>query len=238
MSRPKVRLKSIGQIVVPAALALLCYVALPIVTNALDERIAAAEVKRLERVKLYQAGLEPCPEETHQIADERLNLRGDEVVAAVFPSFSEPYGVVVSAEGLRSFDGYPGLNAFPPPPPPPDSAAETLPSDEEVEPLEIFPLFPIHPYFGREITQLLKREIDQADAEPAYGLDGTTYLFKSAEKCATVWTPQAETRAYKLVDLVDELIALSRRSSSSTKVRVRIRELMIELERDRALLNG
>jgi hypothetical protein len=54
-----------------------------------------------------------------------------------------------------------------------------------------------------EVVKTVSGDMENARAEPVYGLDGVTYVFfDKSGRCAETWSPQEGTRAHKLTKLV------------------------------------
>jgi hypothetical protein len=60
--------------------------------------------------------------------------------------------------------------------------------------------------FATGLQKLIQREIAQAAPENGrYGFDGTSYYISTVEGCATTWSPDANTRAGRIVAMFDDL---------------------------------
>ena len=220
----------------PAVLLLGLLLAFPIVADKLDQREDRLDKVRSEKLALYKARLVPCIDDFYQPDVEPLPLGANEVGVEILPSFSPPLGIRISERSMRSYTGEFGFNYPPPPPPSNGSAASRNHEPDARSTLELSPTIQINPVLGKHIVLVLGREIENADADPALGLDGTTYIFRYRGKCATAWSPQAGTRAEKLVRLVEELTKMAQTGSASN--RTEIRQLLIELEAERFQLDG
>ncbi|WP_440223828.1 hypothetical protein ACQQ2N_01115 [Dokdonella sp. MW10] len=220
----------------PAVLLLGLFVAFSIVTDKLDQRKDRLNKVRSEKMALYKARLVPCKGDFYPPDVEPLPLGANEVGVEIIPSFSTSIGIRISETSMRSYTGELGFN-YPPPPPPPNGSSAYPNREQEARPtFELSQPLPINTELGKHIVLVLGSEIEIADADPALGLDGTTYIFRYRGKCATAWSPQPGTRAEKLVRLVEELAQMSQTGSASN--RTEIRDLLIELDSDKSQLDG
>jgi len=77
-------------------------------------------------------------------------------------------------------------------------------------------------------------EIDEADAKRTMGLDGIGYVLRHDDKCAITWSPEPDTRAHKIVELIHALNDLSTERSDETGVlKAEVVRLTTELDADR-----
>lgn len=219
--------------VVPVAFLLCAVVVVPIVLERWDDRRERLAAVRAEKEALYRVRLVPCNPPFQPTGIEELALRPGEVAVEVFPAFGTPRGFKVSREVLVGYVGAAGVQFLPPPPPPPaDSGLEDQADRSVPEYTRFTPVVMPQP-LGVDVLEMLKTEIDHADAEPLIGLDGITYVLRHGDRCAMAWSPSAGTRADKIVDLIDALGRLGKGDASqAVALRAEIANRLAQLEAD------
>jgi hypothetical protein len=203
-------LRRILLMVTPMAILLVAIVITPMVLERSEDRREQLHLIQSEREKLYRARLEPCNPVLLQTDIKELALRPGEVAVDIFPAFAAPEGFRLSRRSVSGYRGAAGVR-YPPPPPPPPGIAEVREPDTDATPeYMLLTAVALPQPLGTRVVEAIKAEIDLADAEPAMGLDGVTYVLRYGAKCAMTWSPQPDTRAHKIVDLVDALDRLSK----------------------------
>ena len=238
MSETSINIKRICLMAIPGAFALAILVATPIVMSVLQGQRERANATRLEKLKFYNARLEPCLLSVDLPAVGTSPQRQSDVAIDVFPSFSMPYGLRISEGIIRSYSGDPGFG-YPQPPPPPGVAELSDQAEDVGSTLDLSSPAHIRPELGKHIMRILSTEIDHADADRRVGVDGASYIFRYENKCATTWSPEDGTRADKLVRLAEGLMELSQSSTEgAASMQAKIEILLIELESDRLQLDS
>jgi hypothetical protein len=153
---------------------------------------------RAEKIRLrYAAGLSPCAPSVVAFLDEfdtqlRKASRSDpridlssraDVSITIFPSFSEPESARIVDEKLTYFRLLPKNNRD-------DSRA-----GHEIR-IDTVRNTRLSPSVAHAIRETLMADITHAYAEPALGLDGATYYFRTMDgRCAEAWSPDPKRRA-------------------------------------------
>lgn len=153
-------------------------------------RDAYEKQQQSEREARYADGLEPCGEMDNIYMEfrHRLGVPADFMVA-IYPAFEAPDVIAVSGNevhllAFRRSDREQGTGW--PTPSSHLSRKISLPPD-----------------LMFEVVKTVSGDMENARAEPVYGLDGVTYVFfDKAGRCAETWSPQEGTRAHKLTKLV------------------------------------
>ena len=198
--------------VAPVALVIGAVVVTPVVADHLAEKRERLDRIRAQKVVLYKARLQPCPEGTYDPGRGAIVLRPGDIGVDIFPAFHPPEGFRLSSATLSGYSGMTGVSYPPPPPPPPGIAAmprsptETAPRFKQLSPVTL------NQEVADRALEILKTEIDEADAERYLGLDGIGYVLRYDDKCAATWSPEPGTRAHKIVRLIDVLNELSTKS--------------------------
>ena len=214
--KTKVSGKNVALMVAPVALVIGAVVVTPVVSDHLAERRENLDRVRAEKEALYKARLQPCPEGTYHPGQEAIALRQGEIRVDIFPAFDPPEGFSLSSTALSGYSGMTGVSYPPPPPPPPGvvavpgSLTNTTPRFMQRPPVAL------DQEVADRALRILRMEIAEADAERYLGLDGVGYVLRHGDKCATTWSPEPDTRAYKIVELIHALNELSTKKSDDT----------------------
>lgn len=64
--------------------------------------------------------------------------------------------------------------------------------------------FPVSADTARRFESEWHRSIGASVAHDSWGIDGTTYFFRSAGKCARTWSPPGDSRNYQLIKLLHD----------------------------------
>lgn len=181
---------------ISALMVLLCglLIAAPIVTYSTRAREVYEEAVRAEAARIASA-LSPCAPET---------LRGLTIVPATppgqvavtvlrFPSFSSPTAVRISGgqvERLELAWVQAGTG--------PDGHFEATRRGSEA----------LSPRLAQRLVAQVRADVSQAAAPRSLGVDGTTFYFLvTGAGCGSTWSPKANSRAGRLVSLVEALTA-------------------------------
>lgn len=217
--------KRVVLLVTPVAAVLGAVVIAPVVLERWEDRRERLDLIRSEKEALYRARLEPCKPALLETDIKELALRPDEVAVDIFPAFAAPEGFRLSRRLLSGYAGAAGVRYPPPPPPPPGVAELHEPVARATPEYRLFPSVEIPQPLATRVLEALKAEIDLADAEPSMGLDGVTYVLRYDTKCAMAWSPAPETRAHKIVSLIDALDRLSKGDASQADISMWLTEL-------------
>lgn len=170
----------------------------PLAQHALKER------ERLELEERYKDGLSPCERDqadTYNVVRMELPV-DDALTVMVFPSFSSPYSVSLSEDAVyyvqmdivREFPSHGFVCGNAPPGVP--SLVAGRPAQRSAMP----------PQLSEQITALVNEDVKHARAKLPRGLDGTSYVFRTAGgHCAQAWSPSGGTRAETLIDVFHAL---------------------------------
>lgn len=231
--KTKVSARNIARMVALPALVIAVVVTMPVVADHLEKRQEQLDRIRADKQTLYDARLQPCPEGIYQPGLEAIVVRSGDVAVDIFPAFHPPEGFKLSGTTLSGYDGVNGVSYPPPPPPPPGIVvAPNPPSD--VPRFKLRPPVVLDQETAGNVLRVLKTEIDEADAERYVGMDGTGYVLRHGDKCATAWSPEPGTRAHKIVGLVHVLNQLSTEKSEKIGgLQAEIAQLTSSLDADR-----
>jgi len=219
--------------VAPVALVLCAVVVVPVVLERWDDRRERLDAIRAEKQALYRTRLEPCPRGVDPVGIEELAPRPGEIGVDIFPAFTAAQGFRLSHASLSGHEGVYAGGYLPPPPPPPGSAEANPAIEPRTPTYNTFPSVVLASALGTRAVETLKVEIDQADAVHSLGLDGVTYILRYDDKCAFTWSPAPETRAYKIVRLVNALDSLSKADTgNAADLHAEISRWVAELEAD------
>lgn len=58
------------------------------------------------------------------------------------------------------------------------------------------------------VVSLINSFIKKSKYQNRYGFDGTEYYFSNSEKTASIWSPETESKTYKLIEIMNEIIEL------------------------------
>lgn len=189
---------------IPAAIVLAAFgaTALPLVSK----KMAELDAERVETI--YASGLAPCPRHSMNI-DLLLKSYLPAAPSAsitVFPSFSATVAIRLVGQDLYFFElDFPLFEVG-------DKPSVTLnaggvPSIYHSR---------VSSEIARQLPLVLGSDIKNARATFPEGLDGTSYFFQdSSEGCAMTWSPHADTRAGRFVELFDQLVKHAKAANAS-----------------------
>jgi hypothetical protein len=179
-----------------ALMALLCglLVAAPFVTHSTREREAYEEAVRAEAAR-NAAALSPCaPEALQGLTIVPAAPPGQVAVTVLrFPAFSSPTAVRISGgrvERLELAWVQAGTG--------PDGHFEATRRGSAA----------LSPRLAQRLVAQVRADVSQAAAPRPFGVDGTTFYFLvNGAGCGSMWNPRADSRAGRLVSLVEALTA-------------------------------
>lgn len=182
--RGTLRWKHILTLAGVGTLILALFLAYPYGRDAYEEHAQAKLEAR------YSDGLEPCGGMDNAYKEFRRHLGVPiDFMVAIYPAFEGPDVIAVSGNEIHFL-------AFRRPS---GEQGAGWPAPSNRPPRKIS----LAPDLMYEVVKTVSGDMENARAEPVYGLDGVTYVFfdKSA-RCAETWSPQEGTRAHKLTKLV------------------------------------
>ena len=138
--------------------------------------------------------------------------------ATIWPSFQAPWGIRLVGDDIylvKLTSGYWPI----PPPPEPGTRSNIRPAvTTEVHHASLTPAA------AHALARLFSVRTTQADQEDTLGLDGVTYYFSSGPYCARTWSPEPESGAGRMVQLVD-LLAKHAQMTDQRELAVSEREM-------------
>lgn len=67
------------------------------------------------------------------------------------------------------------------------------------------------------IVSLIDKSISKSRLSNHSGYDGTNYFFTNLEKTATIWSPNSDSKTYKLIEIMNEIIKLVKSEEKTIK---------------------
>lgn len=179
-----------------ALMALLCglLVAAPVVSHSTREREAHEEAVRAEAAR-NAATLSPCAPETLQGLTILPATPPGQVAVTVFrfPSFSSPTAVRISGDRVERLElawVQAGIG--------PHGHFEATRRGSAA----------LSPRLAQRLVAQVRADVSQAAAPRSFGVDGTTFYFLvTGAGCGSTWSPRTDSRAGRLVGLVEALTA-------------------------------
>lgn len=227
--RPRLRWNRINRMVLPAAIVLAVVLAFPVIAGKIKDHQEIADVRYAEMKRAYDAQLTPC--KWQALLEERLAPDAGEIGIYILPAFADAQVFKVSQRNVSHYSGDPAMLEFHRPPPSSPSAYHSAIARLASANVEFEPYPAINPSFAGRIFEFLQTEIDNANSPHRSGLDGIVYQFAHGKSCAETWSPEPETRAAKLVELVENLARLSNTPADQrSEVAIRMRNLLDELD--------
>ncbi|MBM7128919.1 hypothetical protein [Dyella mobilis] len=204
-------------------IASICASLIPVMRKVLADRevnIAHRDAQRA--MAKYAKGLTPCTYFTGDLdgwLQKYLSGRPD-VSIDVEPSFSPQYAIRLVGQDLYYFEfDSPLYDASGSPPPKFNPPSKPI----------IY-----HSRFSSEIARQLSRvmrdDIDHAQATLGDGYDGTNYYLRMQKSCAMTWSPSQGTQAGDFVEL-SELLAQHAKARDATEIATNEQKILAILKR-------